>query len=206
VIRVLIADDHAMVRKAIAGLLATEPGIVIVGEVDDGEQAIAAFRQHRPDVTLMDLRMPHKGGVEAITEIRREFPDARFIVLTTYDDDADIHAALQAGARGYLLKEMTFEQLVEGVRTVHAGGDVVPAELALRAARHVPAFSTLSDRELEVLQLLAEGKTNQKIARALSISESTVKGHVNNILWKLGVDARTEAVVVAVKRGLVRIG
>jgi two-component system NarL family response regulator len=203
VIRVMVVDDHHMVRRGIAALLATEPGLGLVAEAADGDAALAAFRQHRPDVTLMDLRMPGMAGVDAIEKLRAEFPGSKFIVLTTYDDE-DIRRALGVGASGYLLKGMSFEELVGAIRAVHAGGLAVPPNLALRAARH-PPHSDLSAREHEVLQLMAKGSSNRKIARQLDVAESTVKSHVNNILWKLGVDARTEAVVVAIKRGLVRV-
>jgi len=178
--------------------------MTVVAEGTNGRQAVELYRQHRPDVVLMDLRMPEVGGVEAITTIRREFPTARVIVLTTYDGDEDIYRSLQAGAQGYLLKDMFFEELEDAIRTVHAGGRRIPGVVAERLAGRV-GTSDLTGRELEVLREIVGGKSNKEIAAALDISEATVKSHVNNILSKLGVTDRTQAATTALQRGLVHL-
>jgi two-component system, NarL family, response regulator len=202
-VRVMVVDDHHVVRQGLIALLGMYPEVKVVADAADGPTAVRLYRQHRPDVTLMDLRMPGQGGVETITELRAEFPDSRFLVLSTYDVDQDIHRALRAGARGYLLKDVKAADMVATIVAIHQGRRQVPPKLAeVMLAR---TESNLTERELEVLQFMAKGASNKEIARGLSIAESTVKAHVNAILNKLDVSARTEAVVVAVKRGLVRI-
>jgi DNA-binding NarL/FixJ family response regulator len=204
-IRILIADDHFVVRMGLAAVINTQPDMVVVAEAVNGRQAIESFRQHRPDVTLMDLRMPEMGGIEAITTIRREFNDSRLIVLTTYDGDEDIYRALQAGARSYLLKDMLRDTLIDAIRAVHAGQRRIPPEVANRLAERMDR-SELTSRELEVLRLIVGGKSNKEIAAELSIAEGTVKIHINNILSKLGVSDRTQAATFALQRGIVHLG
>ena len=203
-IRVMIVDDHPIVRQGFAGMLATEPNIVVVAEAANGQQAIDLFRQHRPDITLMDLRMPAVSGVEAITRIRKEFPKSRFIVLTTYDGDEDIYRALQSGAQGYLLKTMYCDEIIDAIRTVSEGRRYIPMPVATRLAERM-AGSDLTSREIEVLELIVKGKSNKQIADVLAITEPTVKGHVSNILGKLGVDDRTQAATAAIQRGIIHL-
>jgi len=176
----------------------------VIAEGINGQQAIDLYNQHTPDVTLIDLRMPVIGGVEAITAIRQNFPDARLIVLTTYDGDEDIYRSLQAGARGYLLKDVFFEELEAAIRSVHAGSRHIPAAIAMRLAERM-ASSDLTSREMEVLELIVRGQSNKEIGASLTISEATVKSHINNILSKLGVTDRTQAVTTALQRGLVHL-
>lgn len=203
-IRIMVVDDHEVVRAGIAALIGMNPDMALAASVADGFAAIAAYREHRPDVTLIDLRMPAFDGVQTITQIRREFPEARFIVLTTFDHAEDVFRALRAGAQGYVLKGARGAELMQAIRDVHAGLRRVPAELSERALLHA-ADPSLSAREMEVLGLMARGLGNAEIGKALSISPSTVKKHVNAILAALSVDSRTEAVVVALKKGLVRV-
>jgi two-component system NarL family response regulator len=203
-IRIIVVDDQAVVRQGFVSLINTVPGMTVIAEGINGQQAVELYRKHRPDVVLMDLRMPVMGGVEAITAIRREFPSARVIVLTTYDGDEDIYRSLQAGAQGYLLKDMFFDELEDAIRTVHAGGRRIPGVVAERLAGRVGG-SELTGRELEVLEQIVRGRSNKEIAAALSISEATVKSHVNNILSKLGVDDRTQAATTALQRGIVHL-
>ncbi|HLH03181.1 MAG TPA: response regulator transcription factor [Bryobacteraceae bacterium] len=203
-IRLIVADDHHVVRQGLIALLKTVPDMQVVGEAADGEQAVALYRQHRPDVAIMDLRMPKKSGVDAITEIRRDEPNARVIVLTTFDGDEDIYRALQAGARGYLLKDMFGEELIEAIRTVHAGRQRIPAAVAQRLAERMVGPS-LTPRELEVLECIVAGKSNRDIGLDLAISEATVKTHINNLLSKLGVADRTQAATTALQRGIVHL-
>jgi len=176
----------------------------VAGEAENGEQAVRLFRQVQPDVTLIDLRMPGMGGVATIEALRAEFPRARMIVLSTFDTDEDIYRALRAGAQGYLLKEASLDELVDAIRTVHAGQRRIPSPIAARLAERM-ASPDLSPRELDVLRLLVKGESNKRIAVALNISEATVKGHVNNIFIKLGVSDRTEAAMTALQRGIVRL-
>jgi two-component system, NarL family, response regulator len=204
-IRVIVADDHAVVRAGLAAILEAEPDVRVVAEVGDGRQAIAAYLDHRPDVLVMDLRMPVLDGLGALVELRRTDPAARVILLTTYDDEEDIYRGLEAGASGYLLKDAAAGELVDGIRKVYSGRKAIAPAAAERLAGRVAARE-LSDREREVLELLAEGKSNKQIARALGISDGTVKVHVANILHKLGAQGRSEAVAVAARRGLVRLG
>ena len=203
-IRVLCADDHPIVREGIAALMESADDVVSVGEAADGTAAIEQYRKLKPDVVVMDLRMPRLGGLEATTQIRREFPAARIIVLTTYEGDEDIHRALDAGARGYLLKDSVRRELLQSIREVHAGQRHISATAATRLAEHTPRTS-LSPRELQVLQSIAEGLRNKEIGAKLDIAEDTVKIHIKNIFAKLEVIDRTEAVVAASQRGFIRL-
>ncbi|MFL6208505.1 MAG: response regulator [Pyrinomonadaceae bacterium] len=200
----MVVDDQAVVRQGFVALINTVPDMAVVVEATTGQQAIELYRVHRPDVTLMDLRMPGTSGVEAITIIRREFPAARIIVLTTYDGDEDIYRSLQAGAQGYLLKDVFFEDLEAAIRAVHAGQRRIPAAIAERLAGRMGG-SELTGRELEVLSEIVRGLSNREIAAALKISEATVKSHINNILSKLGVSDRTQAATTALQRGIVHL-
>lgn len=204
-IRILVAEDHIMVRDGLVSILNHQADMAVVAEADDGEQAVALYRQHLPDVTLMDLQMPKLEGAEAIAQIRAEFPDARIIVLTTYDGDADIYRVLRAGARGYLLKDATSQELLNAVRAVHQGQRQIAPRVALKLAERVEDPDNLTNRELSVLRLLMQGNNNQEIAATLKISEGTVKYHINHILQKLGVRDRTQAVITALRRGLVHL-
>jgi DNA-binding NarL/FixJ family response regulator len=203
-IRILIAEDHAVVRQGFIALLRLVEGFEIVAEATNGLQALALFREHRPDIALMDLRMPGAGGVETIIAIRKEFPDARIIVLTTFDGDEDIFRAIQAGARGYLLKGMDADELIDAIQTVHRGKSRIPAAVAERLAERLSG-NALTDRETEVLKTIVAGKSNKEIAAALFISEATVKTHINNLLSKLGVADRTQAATMALHRGIVHL-
>ena len=203
-IRVLIADDHFIVKQGLATIINRDPEMKVVTQAEDGQQAINLFRKYQPDVTLMDLRMPRLAGVEAITAICAEFKQARIIVLTTYDGDEDIYRGLQAGAKGYLLKDAKPNELLNAIRTVHSGQQYIPPEVGAKLVQRM-SNPELSERELAVLRLMAQGMSNQEIGTALSIGESTVKSHVNRILSKLGVNDRTQAVITAVKRGLVSL-
>jgi DNA-binding NarL/FixJ family response regulator len=200
-IRILTVDDHLLLREGIAAVLASQPDMPIVGEATNGHEAIESFRRLRPDITLMDLRMPDMNGHEAIIAIRAEFPGARIIVLTTYAGDAQAAAALKAGASGYMLKNLVRKELIETIRAVHAGKRRVPPEIATEIAEHV-ADDALSPREIEVLRGVAGGKSNKLIAAELDISEGTVKTHMKNILPKLDASDRTHAVIIAMKRGI----
>ena len=202
--RILVVDDHFIVRDGFAAMLETEPDMAVAGQARSGEEALELFRRVRPDVTLMDLRMPGMGGVEAIRAIRREFPDSRVIVLTTYDGDEDIYRALEAGAQAYLLKDMLCDEILAAIRAVHAGQRRIPAAVGTRLAERMTG-QDLSEREQRVLELVATGKSNKEIAAALEITEATVKGHMTSILGKLGVTDRTQAVITALRRGLVHL-
>jgi len=201
-IRILVVDDHAIVRKGLVALLNTVEGLSVVGEASDGEQAILAHRNYKPDITLMDLRLPKIGGADAIARIRQENPAARIIVLTTFDGDEDIFRALQAGAKGYLLKGMDAAELTDAIRAVYAGKSKIPSVVAEKLAGRMggPALTT---RELEVLKRIVAGRSNKEIAGDLHISEATVKTHINSILGKLGVSDRTQAATTALQRGIV---
>jgi len=203
-IRIIVIDDQAVVRQGFVSLINTVTDMEVIAQGVNGQQAIELYRQHKPDITLMDLRMPVLGGVDAIAQIRQQFPDARIIVLTTYDGDEDIYRALQAGAQGYLLKDMFFEELEDAIRKVHAGARSLPPVVAERLAERMGG-SELTVRELEVLQEIVNGKSNKEIASALRISEATVKSHINNILGKLGVTDRTQAATRALQRGIIRL-
>ena len=203
-IRIMVIDDQAVVRQGFVALVNTVADMVVVAEGTDGQQAIDLYRLHRPDVTLMDLRMPKMGGVEAIIAIRKEFRDARLIVLTTYDGDEDIYRSLQAGAQGYLLKDVFFEELEDAIRKVHTGLRWIPAQVAERLAERMGS-TDLTAREIEVLEHIVAGNSNKAIANRLNISEATVKSHINSILNKLGVSDRTKAATTALQRGLVHL-
>ena len=201
-IRLLVVEDHHVVRQGLVALLNVADGLEVVGEAEDGAEAITQFRKHQPAVTLIDLRLPRLSGVEVIERIRMETPNARFIVLTTYDGDEDIYRALQAGARAYLLKGMTSEELIATIRTVHAGRSYIPSAIAGKLAGRV-GTKELTLREIEVLEQIVHGKNNKEIAAELVISETTVKTHINRLLGKLGVTDRTQAATSAIQRGLV---
>jgi DNA-binding NarL/FixJ family response regulator len=200
-IRILTVDDHQLLREGIAAVLDSQEDMALVGQASNGREAIESFRRLRPDVTLMDLRMPDMSGIEAIAAIRAESANARIIVLTTYTGDAQAAAALKAGAAGYLLKSLLRKELIETIRVVHSGKRRVPPEIATEIAEHV-ADDALSEREIEVLRHVASGKSNKLIAAALDISEGTVKTHMKSILPKLDASDRTHAVMIALKRGI----
>jgi DNA-binding NarL/FixJ family response regulator len=201
-IRILTVDDHQLIRAGIATLLLPEADMELVGEAADGREAIAKFRECRPDITLMDLQMPEMNGLEAILAIREQFPDARIIVLTTYAGDFHAQRALKAGAQGYLLKSLLHKELLHTIRSVHAGRKAMSPEVAAQVVAHT-GEELLTQRELDVLRLIAGGNANKEIAAQLSLSEETVKSRVKNILDKLGANDRTHAVTIAVKRGII---
>jgi DNA-binding NarL/FixJ family response regulator len=203
-IRVLAVDDHALLRHGIASLVNAQPDMSLVAQAATGREALEQYRRHLPDVTLMDLRMPDMGGVEAIIGIRSEFPDARIIVLTTYTGDVQAIRALRAGARGYLLKGSVHIDLVETIRAVYAGQKRVPAEIAAELAEHA-GEDELTSREIEVLRLIARGNANKEIATKLSLAEETVKSHVTRILGKLRANDRTHAVTIGLQRGIITL-
>jgi two-component system NarL family response regulator len=203
-IRVMVVDDHPVVCRGLAAIIQSEPGMTVSGQAPDGRHAVELFRKHRPDVTLMDLRMPVLGGVDAIKAIRAEFPDARFIVLTTYDGDEDIHRALKAGAQAYLLKGMSDGELVSAIRKVHGGQRYLPDQVRQTLEKR-PPMSELSVRELQILKLIVKGMSNKRIGDGLGITEATVKWHVNIILSRLNVSDRTQAAVTALERGIVQL-
>ena len=203
-IRVLVADDHPVVRAGLGAVIAEQDDLELVAEAENGANAVALFRDHRPDVALMDLRMPVMDGVEAIRAITTEFPDARILALTTYEGDADIRRALEAGASGYLLKDMLLTEVLTAVRAVHRGERVIPIAVEARLAEF-PARSDLTEREAEVLQLVARGLSNKEVARAIGRTDETVKIHLKNAFAKLAVADRTEAVTVALTRGLIHL-
>ncbi len=204
-IRLLVVDDHIVVRSGLVALLRTEPDLEVVAEASNASEAIARFAKFQPDVTLMDLRLGGSSGVDAIQQIRSQFTDARIIVLTTFDGDEDIYRALQAGARGYLLKGMSVDELLEAIREVHVGKMRIPAEIAGKLAERLSG-QQLTTRELGVLERIVSGRSNKQIASDLGVSEATVKTHVNSLLGKLGVEDRTQAATAALQRGLVHLG
>jgi DNA-binding NarL/FixJ family response regulator len=204
VIRVLVADDHTVVRDGLVAIIRQEKDMDVVAETGDGRRAVELWKKHRPDVTLMDLRMPELDGVSAIYEIRAVDPNARIVVLTTFDGDEDIYRGIRAGAKSYLLKDINRQEMFQCIREVFAGKMFVPPAIALKLAERLPA-EELTARELEVLRLLAEGKPNKIIGADLSISEVTVKSHVQSLFRKLNVLSRTEAIAVANRRGLLRV-
>jgi len=203
-IRVLVVEDHHVVRQGLVALLSVVDGVEVVGQAADGAEAIEEYRLRKPDVTLIDLRLPKLGGVEVIQKVRAENAHARFIVLTTYDGDEDIYRALQAGARAYLLKGMTVEVLISTIRSVHAGKSCIPPVIAQKLAERM-ATEQLTHREQDVLEQIVRGKSNKEIGTELDISEATVKTHINNLLGKLGVEDRTQAATAAIQRGLVQL-
>jgi DNA-binding NarL/FixJ family response regulator len=201
-IRILAVDDHPLVRQGIAGLVAIQPDMTLVGEASNGRDAIQQFREHRPDVTLMDLQMPEMDGIDAIIAIRDEFPEARIIVLTTYVGDVQILRALKAGARAYLLKNLLHKELLDTIRAVHAGKKTLSPDASYQLAEHA-TDDALTPAEISVLRLIAAGNANKQIADQLSITEETVKGRVKNILSKLGANDRTHAAMIGMKRGII---
>jgi DNA-binding NarL/FixJ family response regulator len=203
-LRILLVDDHALMRLGLATVIAGEPDMEVCGQAGTGDQAVALFRSARPDVTLMDMRLPDQSGAQAIRAIRAEFPDARILVISTFTSDEEVYAAITAGALGYVLKTVESEQLVEVIRRAAQGHRHIPPEVGARLADRIP-FSDLTARERRVLTLLVRGRRNRQIAEELGISEGTVKGHVSNIMLKLGVSDRTEAATVAIERGLVHL-
>jgi DNA-binding NarL/FixJ family response regulator len=203
-IRIALVDDHPLLRQGIAALLSDQPDLQLVGQASNGLEAIEQFRLHRPDVMLMDLQMPGMNGIDAMSAIRAEFPDARFVVLTTYTGDVQIVRALKAGARAYLLKSLLHRELLDTIRAVHAGQKRIPPEIAAELADHA-ADDALTPREIEVLRLIAAGNANKIVADQLSITEETVKAHVKNILSKLDANDRTHAVTIGLKRGIIEL-
>jgi DNA-binding NarL/FixJ family response regulator len=203
-IRVLSVDDHALLRDGIAALIASQSDMELVAEAANGREAIELFRKYNPDVTLMDLQMPEMSGIDAMSGIRSEFPEARIIVLTTYAGDVQVFRALKAGARAFLLKGLLRKELLDTIRAVHAGQRRLPPEIAAEIAEHA-TDDALTPRELDVLRLIAGGNANKEIAAQLSLTEETVKGHVKNILAKLGANDRTHAVTIGLKRGIIEI-
>jgi DNA-binding NarL/FixJ family response regulator len=203
-IRILTVDDHPVLRQGITALIADESDMTLVAEAENGREAIRQFRTHRPDITLMDLQMPEMNGLDAMIAIRGEFPDARIIVLTTYTGDVQARRALQAGARAYLLKNSLHKELLNTIRAVHAGRKNLSPEVSFDLAEHA-AEDTLSPLEVRVLGLIAQGNSNKAIAALLSVTEDSVKGHVRNILSKLGANDRTHAAMIGVKRGIIEL-
>jgi DNA-binding NarL/FixJ family response regulator len=203
-IRILTVDDHPVLRGGLAALIQTQPDMVLVGEASTGRAAVEHFRELKPDVTLMDLQMPEMSGLEAIRAIREEFPSARIIVLTTYSGDVQTLKAIKAGAMGYLLKSALHRDLLDTIRSVHAGQRYLPPEIASEIAFHA-GEEPLTAREVEILGLVADGKANKEVAARLTLSEETVKGYMKSIFAKLGVNDRTQAVTVAVRRGIIEI-
>jgi DNA-binding NarL/FixJ family response regulator len=203
-IRILCVDDHPLMREGIAAIIRNETDMVLIAEASNGREAIHGYREHRPDIALMDLRLPDISGIDAVIAIRTEYPSAKIIMLTTFEGDAEIHRALEAGAQGYMLKSMPRKQLVEMIRRVHAGKKHIPPEVAAHLVEHL-GEEALSKREVEVLHKVAGGNRNSDIAALLFISEETVKGHIKHIMEKLGASDRTEAVAIGVRRGIIQL-
>jgi DNA-binding NarL/FixJ family response regulator len=203
-IRILAVDDHPLVREGIGTLISNQSDMAVIAEAANGAEAISRFREHRPDITLMDLRLPDMNGIDVLIAIRSEFADARVIMLTTYEGDVEIQRALQAGARGYLLKSMPPSELVSAIREVHAGRKRIPPEIAAHIAEHI-SEETLTARELEVLTHVVGGNRNRDIAERLFITEETVKVHMKHLMEKLGARDRTEAVAIAIRRGILHL-
>lgn len=203
-IRVFSVDDHPLLREGIAAVINNQPDMLMVAQASTGGEAVRMFRQHRPDVTLMDLRLPDMSGIDALIAIRAEAPEARVVMLTTFEGDVDIRRALKAGARGYLLKSNPPAELVETIRHVHAGRKGIPPQIAAHLAEHI-SDETLTEREIDVLRHIADGNRNRDIGERLFISEETVKVHVKHIMEKLGASDRTQAVAIAIRRGIIHL-
>lgn len=203
-IRILVAEDHLVARVGVTTIVNTQPDMVVVAEASNGQQAVELYRKHLPDVALLDMRMPNMSGVEAASEIRAEFPNARMIALTTYGGDEDIRRALAAGIQAYLTKDVLHDELLKAIRAVHAGQTYLPPAVAAALAAQMPR-PDLSAREVQVLELIVRGLANKQIAYSLNIAEHTVKNHVKNILSKLGVQDRTQAATAAIQRGIVHL-
>src|SRR5712692_10494303 len=203
-IRVLSVDDHPLLRQGIAAIINSRPDMLLVAEASSGSEGIQKFREHQPDVTLMDLRLPDMSGIDTMIAIRTEFPGARIIMLTTFEGDVEVQRALAAGARGYMLKSMPPKDLVEGIRQVHAGKKRIPPQLAAQLAEHM-SDEALTEREIEVLRHIGGGNRNRDIAERLFISEETVKVHIKHIMEKLGASDRTEAVAIGIRRGIIQL-
>ncbi len=203
-IRVFSVDDHPLLREGISALINNQPDMLVVGEASTGKEAIQGFREHQPDVALMDVRLPDMTGIEVVIAIRNDFPEARFIMLTTSEGDVEIQRALEAGARGYMLKSMPPKDLVEAIRQVHAGKKRIPPEIAAHLAEYY-SDETLTTREIEVLKQISGGNRNRDIAENLFISEETVKVHIKHIMQKLGANDRTQAIAIALRRGIIHL-
>jgi DNA-binding NarL/FixJ family response regulator len=197
-------DDHPLLREGLAALINNQPGMMLVAQAATAQEGIAQFRKHRPDVTLMDLRLPDKGGIEALIAIRTEFPEAKIVMLTTFEGDVEVQRALEAGARGYILKSMAPKEIVEMILQVHAGKKRIPSQVAAQLAEHL-SDEALTDREVEVLSQIAGGNRNRDIAEKLFITEETVKVHIKHIMEKLGASDRTQAVAIGLRRGIIQL-